>query len=306
MDSDFGLVYDGPLLRDGTIDVRELGPALAAVGELVDEANSTLQLGLRSPAVVVKSPFRRGSFLSELRIVCDQLTDLFAGPEASAIANLMEILGLAGLFGLLHFIRRNRGRKPKKVVQIEQTTKVRIELEDGEQMEIEQDVWRLFNTRRIRQLVERIIAPLKRNGIDNLKVIHKNESVIDLDKTEARYFDVPLEHENETVAESEQRLMLISLSFKPGNKWRVSDGRNAFFVTISDEAFVERVQNNSEVFAKGDVLHARVVTRQWIDGGDLKSSTEIVRVLNHVRVRSGQMNLLDSHDAKQDAPNQAS
>ena len=98
-DHDFDLIYDGPLLQNGTIDVRELGPALTALGELVDEANSTLQLGLQSPRVIVTAQFRRGSFLSELRIVCESVVNLFAGDTATAIANLMGILGIAGFLG---------------------------------------------------------------------------------------------------------------------------------------------------------------------------------------------------------------
>lgn len=282
-DHEFELIYDGPSLQSGTIDVREIGPALSAVGELVEEANGTLQLGLGSPRVVVSSHFRRGSFLSELRIVCDYVVDIFAGETATAVANLMAIVGVAGLCGLLQFIKRSRGRKPKRIVEVEQTTRVRVEFEDGEEAETTADIWKLFNSTPVRRIIERLVRPVRRDGIEEMKIVHHKEPTIEVRKSEAQYFDVPTEHRDEDVVETQQRLKIVTLSFKPGNKWRVSDGRSTFYVTISDEQFWQRVENRTENFRQGDMLQAHVVTRQWFEGADLKSTSEIIRVEKHVR-----------------------
>ena len=81
---------------------------------------------------------------------------------------------------------------------------------------------------------------------------------------------------------------------------RLPCGRSTFYVAISDEQFLEKVQSAREVFRNGDVLHARVVTRQWSEGGDLKSDTQIVRVVKHVPMDQEQMTFEHPHRQEQD------
>lgn len=38
----FSIAYDGPLLHDGGMDVRDLAPALLSAGQLFDAANAVL------------------------------------------------------------------------------------------------------------------------------------------------------------------------------------------------------------------------------------------------------------------------
>ena len=47
----FQVVYDGPALAGSTIDVRELAPALLAFGDVIEQANFTLNAGRTSVAL---------------------------------------------------------------------------------------------------------------------------------------------------------------------------------------------------------------------------------------------------------------
>jgi hypothetical protein len=56
------IAYDGEALRAGSMDVRELAPALLAIGDLLQQANRVLNDDKASLAVKVRSDFTRGSF----------------------------------------------------------------------------------------------------------------------------------------------------------------------------------------------------------------------------------------------------
>lgn len=44
-----------------------------------------------------------------------------------------------------------------------------------------------------------------------------------------------------------QHLMPVSVSFKPGNKWRLTDGDKAHLYTVSDEQFNKEVSQGRKV-----------------------------------------------------------
>ena len=84
---------------------------------------------------------------------------------------------------------------------------------------------------------------------------------------------------------------LPSLAFRENNKWRLTDGHNIFSVSMKDEAFQLRVDNNHVAFAKGDVLVCDLRTIQWQVEDGVKSEYEVVRVVSHRPAR--QLSFLD-------------
>ena len=104
----------------------------------------------------------------------------------------------------------------------------------------------------------------------------------------------PEEKEDILTAESEQVYRIVSVSFKEGNKWRVSDGSHTYWVTISDEMFLNGVNSGEMVFSSQDHLKVKVVTRQWYENGELKIQRDIVRVLELVSApKQLEMNLIE-------------
>jgi hypothetical protein len=287
-DASFSIVYEGEALATGTIDAKDLAPALLAFADLVDEARPAVpelpeQLTLR-----VRAGFERGSFEVHLELakLYQQIVSLFSGQEASAWANLFQILGISGavglFLGLFQLIKRARGRK-YTAVTIERTERVTVTFEGDEPLEVDARVWKLFNLPRVRKAVERIIAPLRSPGIDTFKIRHKRQQALEVKQDEAPYFDAPTEHEGETVSSTDTRLVLVAPSFQEGNKWRVSDGSRTIFVSIEDPRFVHAVQSGREAFRKGDLLHVELQTRQWLEGTNLKAEHAILKVHRHER-----------------------
>lgn len=282
-ESEFTVIYDGDALRDGTIDVRDLAPALLGLGDLVAQTNREVTGGQVAVALRVRSDFERGSFEITLEIqqLYDQFVQIFSGPDATAWAAFMEILGISGLFGLFQLIKRANGRKPKTVVEISQTSKVRIEFEGERPVEVDKRVWRLFDNSQARRAIQAVVQPVMRSGIDILKFRRGGRETISVNKSEAEAFIAPETRQSETTSRSEKMLRIVSPSFKEDNKWRVNDGISTFYVFLEDPAFLARVQDGTEAFRKGDILHAVVETRQWKDGGELRAEHSIVQVLQH-------------------------
>jgi len=68
--SEFQLAYDGPSLRDGTMEVGELASSLLAVGDLLRNANRELNGNRAEVSLHVKADFKSGSF--DVALLLDQ------------------------------------------------------------------------------------------------------------------------------------------------------------------------------------------------------------------------------------------
>lgn len=304
-DAQFSIVYDGEALAEGAIEARDLAPALLALADVFEEAQPLVpELDARI-TLRVRAGFDKGSFEVHLELakLYQQIVSLFSGQDATAWANLFQILGIAGaagVLGLFQLIKRARGRKPTSVT-IERSERVRITFEGEEPIEVDQRVWTLFNKLRVRKAIEQVIAPLFRQGIDTFRIRHQGKDSLKVAQDEAKYFIAPTEHEGETISSTETRVVIVAPSFQEGNKWRVSDGSRTIFVSIEDPNFVGAVQAGREAFRKGDILRVTLETRQWMDGTDLKAEHAIVKVLQHESAPEQQNLLLQRNDNNGDS-----
>ena len=286
-DAQFSIVYDGEAVAEGSIDAKELAPALLALAEVIEQAQPLVP-ELEAPiSLRVRSDFERGSFEVHLELakLYDQFRQLFSGQDASAFANLFQIVGIGGVIGsvlgLFQLIKKSKGRKSSSVT-FERTERVKIIFEgDDDPVETERRTWQLFQNLQVRKAVEQVIAPLFRKGIDSFEIKHRGRQTLKVNEDEAKYFVAPTEHEGETITEVDTRVSIVMANFQPGNKWRVSDGSRTIFVAMEDPAFVRAVQTGQEAFRKGDILNVRLQTRQWMEGTDLKAEFAITKVHNH-------------------------
>jgi hypothetical protein len=225
-----------------------------------------------------------GTTQGEVSNLYQQLVSIFCGEEASAWSNLFQILGISGVtgvgLGLFQLIKRARGHRTTSIT-IERTERVKVTFEGDEPIEVDSRVWALFNNLRVRKAVERIIQLLRSRGIDTFKIRHRGKETVEVKPDEARYFEAPTEHEGETVNVSDTGLVIVAPSFQEGNKWRVSDGSRNIFVATEDPSLVRAVQEGSETFRKGDLLHVQLQTRQWLEGTELKAEHSILKVYRH-------------------------
>lgn len=283
----FTVAYDGPALTGGTMDVRDLAPALLAVGQLIDAVNTTLNRDDAKVSVNVRAT-NPGSFSITLEIIqtyTQQIVGLFAGSEVTAAANILALLGggAAAGKGLLWLIKRLGGRKPDRVEMVD-PDHVKVVF-DGEAIVVPLKLIRLYQDLAVRAAAERVVyEPLQREGIERFIAFKDTESEITVMDSEAEAFRKP-EADEQILLDDVRRsaFSIVSLAFKDDNKWRLHDGNGQISTSIADEDFLRRVDRNEISFAKGDVLICDVRVRQSQTPNGLKTEYTVEKVVEHKR-----------------------
>ncbi len=282
----FQVIYDGPSLVDNTMDVRDLAPALLAIGELLEAANGAMNQERASVSVSVKGSFKTGCFGIDFIVnqsIFQQIQDIFSNPPVAAAVNLLTALGfITGGKGLVDLIIWLRGRKPKRIKIIENgTCEVYV---DDEHKIVEQRIIDLYRNLKLRKAFEAALKPLTMEGIDSFSVAHEETKFVVISKEQVPYFiSPPVEDELLDKADSIVTLQFVSVSFREENKWRFTDGGAPFYAAMEDKNFLRRVQDNEVSFSKGDLLKVKLIKQQWLSGERMHTDYEIIEVLEHRR-----------------------
>lgn len=298
--TEFFVRYEGPALASSEMDVRELAPALLAIGKIIEEANTILNKNKTKVAVNVKAAFQKGSFGVELTVVQSlfaNLLDIFNSQKIVDGATILAYLGFIGVDGkqilnnLLYVLHYIGGRKIQNIEKLEDD-KIRLQLQN-DSLDISPIVLQFLENKIIRENVERAIKkPLQQEGFDSFIIQQDSKSLI-INTQEANWYTCPPVQEEELEEKTyTEKLQILNLPFQEDNKWRFTDGLNNFFSSMKDNDFLQKINNNEISFSKSDILEAEIHKRLWIDTeGKMKAEFQILKVLSH-RSAAGQLRLL--------------
>ena len=278
-------------------------PSLMALGELLQAANAELN-GERARVAVKLRATRKGSFEVDLSVVQSlaaqavTLLDALAGHKdgiaaANELADVIlkvggTVVGTGG--GLLALLKWLRGRKPDKIEP--RAGEVHVHLGDTVFVTNNQTIL-LAENRIVREQARKVVAVLEKDGIDRIATRRDGPEKLTIERAEVSYFDIP-DGTEETLEDSEREmwLQIDSLSFKEGNKWRLTDGGEPFFASVEDIDFLNKIAKGEVSFSKADDLHCLIHERQSrTSKGQLRKDRTIIRVIEH-RPGARQLKLL--------------
>jgi hypothetical protein len=279
----FALTYEGDALAEGRMPVRDLAPALLALGEIFADASSLVAPG-RPPAALDIQATNKGSFEVHLILAgWDHIIDIFSSRDATALVTLKEsIIGVGGLFALIKELHK---RKVAKVEEAPDPGDVKLSFEDGTALTVPKAAWELYGNVEIRKKTKKVVEPVAQGSADHL-IFHEDSTVtVRVGAADTDAFEqlpptplaLPLgAHETELI------VSIVSVAFKEDNKWRFSDGNRTFYAAIRDEAFLRGVENGVEAFRSGDMLRCTIRVVQSSDADGLHTEYEVLAVLEHI------------------------
>lgn len=282
----FQIAYDGPILREGSMDVYDLAPALIALGDLVSEVNRELNGDNVKATVEVQSNFKTGSF--EISLYIDQ-SIIDAAKMVFLAGSLVDAQALAHLLfggptrdkiidGLFKLYKRLKGEKPDP-------TKIQIKDSLIVFGDVNTDIriGKLYLNDQVRRLVDRVVRPVAKNGIDKLETRRDNQTLEEIAKDDLPSRVLAAQPElaegGELSNTREALLKVVTANFGKG-KWRFSDGAAKFSADIEDRAFRQRLDNREIGFYKGDSLRVMLRTSQVLkQDGKISTKNSILEVI---------------------------
>jgi len=280
----FRIKYDGEALADHSIEINDLAPALIAVSDLIQEANSMANRGDSTISVKVKAT-ETGCFqiwIQTAQMTSDDLVKMLASDKSIALGMLLFYIGFVGgpekLTGLIGLIKRLCGKAPKKITQTGEN-ELEIETESGS-VTISKLEWEMYKNPKIRQAAYNIIKPVEKAGVETVEFIDGDKTPSKITKSDAKYFVPPAEME-ETLQESirEVYVNVVQMWFKDGYKWKFSEGEGEWNAEIKDQKFIERLLKDEISIHARDFLKVRVKQTQYTVGSTVKSDYEIIEVM---------------------------
>lgn len=290
----FRVVYDGPAVEDGEMDVSQLASSLLALGKLIENADAIRTGEPGRVKVRVKSDVMRGSFDVGIAVHwIDGLKDAAIAwamtPEGAGTLALLSLLGFnvkdlgkAGGKGVIQVVRWLRGRRIKSQVFLEDGN-TRITAEDGEQLDVNPTVARMVEEPSIRQPLERFTEPLREDGVDEIRFEEKPGYADErIGAEEADSFTATAGSDPSSSDTFRATYQIKRLFFDRGRKWRLSNGAQTITAEIEDEDFWTKIDAAEMSFSKEDYLVCDVRMDQWLSQSGLKTEYVIVRVVDHI------------------------
>lgn len=283
------VVFEGPAVKEGTIDARLLAESLLGYSEVFTRANAILNGEASEAVVLVESDFKRGSFVTGLDLVqniADQARHLITAHPFLDATGLATIIGFvwknkeAVKDSLIELFKWLRGKNPDKTLQVGDNN---TEITFGVNKKIVNNLTlNLYGDPGIREGLSRLTGPLREAAIERIAVRRDGTEQTSIEKSEAEFFEPgPLDlTSDDSPMQGERNAMLIvsKLSFTEGTTWTFLERGAIVNATIQDEGFWRQVHEHKVTFGEGDRLRVRMAWVTVRKRSKLTAKNRIVKV----------------------------
>ena len=303
--TNLSIKYDGLSVQDGTMPVHELAPALLAIADLVQAANTEFNGNRARVSVNVTAPPKGGSFQIDLSVaqsILDQARGMLEGIEVSDAGKIVgAVFGVGGLLPLVKFLKGKRPRNIDIAINIGNRGDVTYTNVEGDQHVTTYHIHSLASDAQVQDNINAINRPLERQGVDLLKVNDADNTLqFEVDRKKGEELTIPeagLDGTSIVSDSTESRwLAIATMAFEGGYIWRLRypDETNAFSVHMCDEDFVKQVDSGETAFRKGDILYVELRTLQTRHARGVRTKRFVDRVMKHIPA-SENLKLPDFH-----------
>lgn len=277
-----------------SVDVFSLAPTLLSLGRLIQDSSRTLNPLGEELAVNVR-PFRAGSFVVDVVVFAQTAegqgmlaTGLIGAP---AIIQTLRAIGLIAdaKETAISLLKKLRGQK-KQPVEIE-PGEYRYTVGDGN-VSVSGNVHQLVQNPTIVQNIQNVYGtPLADPNISAVKSFLEGREVeteVRVEKDDLSELGLPstapLDRALSVVSNTTTVLLnpkRIALDGE-GRNWSFNRGDHILTATIRDADFLRRVSSGETRLGHTDVLKVELQETQRIEGGKIRASNEVLRVLQHI------------------------
>ena len=264
----FRVAYDGEALAGHTMDVRDLAPALLALGEVFVESNKILNGDRAAVEIHVTPKIEDKCFDIGLEVLRNwgAVKEFLGLSDVVAAKGLVDWIALGtgatlstvgGGYGLLRLFRHVRGKKPQNVIRFKDENGnplVRLQFDGEMDHIIDERMYKLYKNDKIRLNVGRIFNPLLlRRGIDVFVAYREGERSEGFQVSEAEVREIDFTPSGPEAIEDtyapgvpfEAMLKVYSPVYdSKAPRWRFWYGKQRFYMDVSESNIRDVVFEN--------------------------------------------------------------
>lgn len=256
----FSISYDADSddLTGHKISAKDLGAAISAMSDLVNEAAQVLHSGHAGIELMVTTPAKKGSVVVEF----------LALAKSSGALEVLKYLGFSAVGGaaafpsIINTVKKLKNRKITKITIEKNSDEAIIETENGS-ITVDKTIAQMVGNKKIREALHNVIqAPLHDKPNAEFKVLNSKEEKISV--ISERDIDVfsPLPTgslEDITIDNEHLNISFSQVNFDSNRGWKIllPDGTEKSAI-MRDEHFLTKVKANQQGFKKEDLYEARI------------------------------------------------